>query len=117
MLTAQQLQYAFQIIMMLAYGFIKLSIIAFYRRIFVTHKWGTFDILSIVLGVVTLLWTISFFLIDILACGTHITANWGPLDQQLEYCPDGYTSEYGFAISDVIIDFLILVMPIPSVGP
>ena len=102
---------------MLAYDFIKLSIILLYRRIFVAHKRSAFDILSMILGAIILLWTLAFLLIDILACGTHVKASWGPLAEQLEYCPDGYTSEYGFAISDMLIDFLILIMPIPSVGP
>ena len=101
---------------MLSYGFTKLSIIAFYRRIFVSRPNAPFDVAAKVLGVVTLLWTICYVLIDIFACGSHVTANWGPLSEQLEYCPVGYTSEYGFVISDLILDFALLVMPLPVVS-
>lgn len=103
--------------MMLSNGFIKLSIIAFYRRIFVTNKNTIFDIVTKILAVVVFLWTVSFFLIDIFACGGHVTANWGSLSEQSKYCEAiGYTSEEGFAVSDLIINVFVIASPLPLVS-
>ncbi|CAD6593849.1 MAG: hypothetical protein ASARMPREDX12_007700 [Alectoria sarmentosa] len=111
-----KLQFAFQLIMMLSNGFIKLSIVAFYRRIFVTRKNSVFDIVTKILASVIFLWTITYILIDVFACGGHVTANWGSLDEQSKYCDTiGYTSEEGFAVSDLIIDIFVIASPLPLV--
>lgn len=103
--------------MMLSNGFIKLSIVAFYRRIFVTSKNSVFDIVTKILALVIFLWTITFILIDIFACGGHVTASWGSLDEQSKYCDTiGYTSEEGFAVSDLIIDIFVIASPLPLVS-
>lgn len=103
--------------MMLSNGFIKLSIIAFYRRIFVTRKNSAFDIVTKTLALVIFLWTFTFLLIDIFACGGHVTANWGSLEEQNKYCDTiGYTSLEGFAVSDLIIDIFVLASPLPLVS-
>lgn len=115
-ILALKLQFAFQLIMMLSNGFIKLSIIAFYRRIFVTRKNSAFDIVTKTLALVIFLWTFTFLLIDIFACGGHVTANWGSLEEQNKYCDTiGYTSLEGFAVSDLIIDIFVLASPLPLV--
>ena len=103
--------------MMLSNGFIKLSIIAFYRRIFVTGQKQIFDIVTKILAWVIFLWTITFILIDIFACGSHVTASWGSLSEQSKYCDTiGYTSEEGFAVSDMIIDVFVIASPLPLVS-
>ena len=103
--------------MMLSNGFIKLSIVAFYRRLFVTHKSSAFDLVTKTLALVIFLWAFTFFLIDIFACGGHVTASWGSLEEQSKYCDTiGYTSEEGFAVSDLIIDILVLASPLPIVS-
>ena len=102
---------------MLSNGFIKLSIVAFYRRIFVTRKNSVFDIVTKILASVIFLWTITYILIDVFACGGHVTANWGSLDEQSKYCDTiGYTSEEGFAVSDLIIDIFVIASPLPLVS-
>ena len=86
--------------MLLSNGFIKLSIIAFYRRIFVTQKNSVFDIVTKIFALVIFLWTMTFILLLIFGCGGHVTANWGSPNEQSIYCDAiGYTSEEGFAIS------------------
>lgn len=103
--------------MLLSNGFIKLSIIAFYRRIFVTQKNSVFDIVTKIFALVIFLWTMTFILIDIFACGGHVTASWGSLDEQSKYCDTiGYTSEEGFAVSDLIIDVFVIASPLPLVS-
>lgn len=63
------------------------------------------------------LWAFTFFLIDIFGCGGHVIASWGSLEEQIKYCDTiGYTSEEGFAVSDLIIDTLVLASPLPIVS-
>ena len=101
---------------MLAYGFIKLSIVAFYRRIFVTHRGFAVDLLTKATSVVIVLWTFTFIMLIVFACGKHFWANWGATGDQLIYCPVAFTSEYGLAISDLILDAFTFLMPIPFVS-
>lgn len=76
-----------------------------------------FDIVTKILALVIFLWAIAFFLIDIFACGGHVTASWGSLEEQSKYCDTiGYTSEEGFAVSDLIIDVFVIASPLPLVS-
>ena len=101
---------------MLSNGFIKLSIIAFYRRISVINRNTTLDIATKVLALIVFLWSITFFLIYIFACGGHVTAHWGSLVEQSKYCDTiGCTSEEGFAVSDMIINVFEITPPLPLV--
>lgn len=112
-----QLQFAFQLLMVICYGFLKISIVYFYRRIFVTAKRGLFDIITTAVNVVLFLWSITFILIIIFPCGKHIYANWGTPASQLAYCEKiGHTSEEGLTASDLILDVVLLVLPVPSVS-
>ena len=115
--TPIQLQFAFQILMVICYGFIKISIVCFYRRIFVTRKRTAFDVVTTAVNVVLFLWSLTFILIIIFPCGRHIYANWGTPASQIAYCEAiGHTSEEGLAASDLILDVVLLVLPLPSVS-
>lgn len=92
-----------------------MSVVAFYRRLFVVDKYGAFSIVSIVTQVVIFLWTIAFLLLIIFPCGKHIWANWANTPAQLEFCPVVFTSEYGLTESDLILDIYIFGMPLPMV--
>jgi hypothetical protein len=101
--------------MMLAYGCIKMSIVAFYRRLFVTNKTSIFGIVTLVTQVGLFLWSLAFILLIIFPCGTHVWANWGSSGDQLALCPVVFTSEYGLTGSDLILDLYIFLLPLPSV--
>lgn len=111
----QKIEYPYQIFLMLAYGFIKTSIVSFYRRIFVIHRGSFIDLLTKATIVVIVLWTFTFIMLIVFACGKHFWANWGATGDQLLYCPVAFTSEYGLAISDLILDGFIFLMPLPFV--
>ena len=100
----------------MALGFIKLSILSFYRRIFVTNRGTTMDIITKLSMLVISLWTVAFVLLTIFCCGTNFTANWGPIAEQLQDCPVGITIKYGLAISDLILDLFIFILPLPFVS-
>ena len=66
---------------------------------------------------IAVLWTMAMTLMNGLQCGTHISALWsvGAATYQ-EYCIYVFPFEMGFAISNFLLDFLILVLPIQKVG-
>lgn len=102
--------------MVICYGLIKTSIVFFYRRIFVAHKRTLFSILTTVVNVVMVLWSLTFVFIIIFPCGKHVDASWGTPAAQEAYCEAiGHTSEEGLAGSDLILDVVLLILPIPSV--
>lgn len=107
----EKLEWAFNIMSLLALGPIKLSILFFYRRIFLGHLFGFFSWSLIIL---VILWTLGFLLTLIFDCKTHFDTNWGPLSD-LERCLDTFTQFLAYSISDVITDVFILVLPLPLV--
>ncbi|KAK6858223.1 hypothetical protein PG995_005922 [Apiospora arundinis] len=63
-----------------AFGFVKLSILLFYRRLF--GIWPGFRRINNVLIGILVAWTLSFTVADVLLCGTHPELNW-ELDQMV----------------------------------
>ena len=102
--------------MIFAYGFVKLTIVAFYRRIFVIHRGCTFDILTKVFCVVVSLWTFAFILLVIFACRNHFWAIWGTTEEQTDLCPVALNYQYGLVVSDLILDGIVFLMPLPFVS-
>ena len=112
-----QLQFAFQLLMVICYGFVKISIVCFYRRIFVPWKRTLFEITTTVVNVILFLWSLTFILIIIFDCEAHLFANWGSPAAQEAYCAAiGHTSEEGLAGSDLILDVVLIILSIPSVS-
>jgi hypothetical protein len=89
---------------------IKLSIIYFYRRIFLGRVFELCSRTLIALSILLLVWGVVTWLFY---CGTDIRANFeGPWDN----CPDwGFQAQMGVFILDSIIDVCILILPIPLV--
>ena len=112
-----QLLEVFQFIQILALGCIKLGALFFYRRIFGTRVGiGTFTVVLRGCIAVVILWTIAMTLMNALQCGSHITALWaGTIENYLEYCIYTFPFVMGFAISNFLLDLLILVLPMKKV--
>jgi hypothetical protein len=94
-----------------AYGFIKLSVLLFYRRIFVTP---TFRLINNIIIVLISLWALAFFFAKILVCGTN------PQDQWDKNCLTWHSADLSlmllwFAITDVVGDIAVLAMPYPCI--
>ena len=104
-----------QLISSAAYGFIKLSIVFFCRRLFNESKRSIFNILTTCLSVAIVLWSVGFFLGFVFGCGAHVPANWGSREDLLGYCPRRLKLTNGYLVSDVILDLIILVVPLPVV--
>ena len=90
---------------------IKLSILFFYRRIFIGR---IFNICTWILLGLSFIWLVYSVLSWILYCGTDLHANfeggWAACD------PWGIDLQIGVYCLDTFIDFFLLVLPIPFVG-
>ena len=96
-------------------GAIKLSFVFFFRRIFVVGKSSNFALLTAsMIGIISI-WIIAFFLAFLFACGRHLSAWWSPSFQT--ECIHSLAFEYGFALSDFLMDVIIMAMPVPMVSP
>lgn len=60
-------------------------------------------------------WWIAFFFSFLFECGIHFEYLWSTLLNLVTHCADEEIFFKAYAISDVVIDGLILVMPIPIV--
>ena len=107
-----ELQTAFDLIHPIALGLLKLSICLFYRRIF---RGRTFSIISWITIAVIILWAVAFFVTIAAACGKHFEANWASLLVLKEECVDTFRMLLTYTITDVAVDLVIIVIPIPLV--
>ena len=102
--------------MVLAYGFIKLSIIFFVRRIFNVTNGTWFNVFSTALVIIDIVWTLGFFLAFLCGCKTRTWANWSTLEDVTIYCGNGLAAEMALVCSDLIIDILTFILPLPMVS-
>lgn len=86
-------------------GLTKISILLFYRRIFLGK---VFNITNWIVMGLCVVWTISFFLVNFFACPRVVTYWHHP---QPKDCIDLVPMFYARLISDIITDAMILVLP------
>ena len=111
-----QIEFYFQLIMIAAYGFIKLSILFFYRRVFSVHAKSTFGIISMAVIVIIIAWTLAFFLWFLFGCRTKIYLHWAPFAEVQDQCGNPLSPEIGLVVSDLATDLIILALPLPIVS-
>ncbi|KAK8066953.1 hypothetical protein PG997_013700 [Apiospora hydei] len=94
-------------------GFVKLSALVFYRRLFCTgSKTTILGVLTWITIVVVVLWLLAFELFAGFQCGTGFSElSEGSMP---DICTLVLPSSLGLAISDFLLDFWILVLPIPG---
>ncbi|KAK7184100.1 hypothetical protein DPSP01_001259 [Paraphaeosphaeria sporulosa] len=95
----------------LSFGAVKLSLLYFYRRLF--GNMGHFKRINNLLIWLVALWTVSFFLADLLLCGLHPELQWA-LDQMLarKGCGDKGALLIAFAATSVLTDGAVLLLPL-----
>ncbi|KAL9023077.1 MAG: hypothetical protein Q9180_008405, partial [Flavoplaca navasiana] len=109
----KKVEFIIYVVMVPAYGFIKLSVIYFYRRIFVKgFPDSRFNIVTHVTSVIVVIWTIVFFFLEIFKRGSYVPDNWGPLIKAKQGI-NGAVLNNGLFISDFITDLWIVLLPIP----
>nr|AUW30967.1 putative GNAT-family acetyltransferase [Cladonia uncialis subsp. uncialis] len=94
-------------------GAIKLSFVFFFRRIFVVNKSSRFAHVTTAMIVVISLWIVAFFFGFLLACKDHTSIWWNAASQNS--CFNFLAFENGFALSDSLMDVMIMAMPVPMV--
>lgn len=110
-----QIDEAFNLLMIATYGIIKLSVVFFYRRVFLGRKMSVFDIVTKITILVIIAWTVAFFIRYIFICGTHLAADWYGVYDWEAYCPMEYHSKSALIISELITAVLVLGLPLPVV--
>lgn len=117
MLMALQMFFAFDVFAVLSMGLTKISALYFFKRVFFTgHKMEVFNYITIGGIGVIVLWMIAFLIMSFFECGTHISAEWTTSAAiAAKYCTHNYPVLEGLAISDFLLDFFVLLLPIPKV--
>ncbi|KAI9655105.1 MAG: hypothetical protein M1821_005588 [Bathelium mastoideum] len=108
----KKVQYVLSFFFVLVIGLIRLSILFFYKRIF---RGKVFNISFWILVVTVTIWMVLFFFISIFECGTNIKANWGSFADYAEYCINLFTLVIAIAITDVILDVAVVILPLPFI--
>ena len=98
-----------------ALGFLKLSIAFFYRRLFVTSRKTVFDWATKVAIAIVIAWTLSLFFGFMFSCGTHISASWGSVEDEKDYCGAATDLDNALVVSGLLTDVMIFVLPLPVV--
>ncbi|KAI0972066.1 hypothetical protein F4678DRAFT_431031 [Xylaria arbuscula] len=109
-----KLQFAIQLLLDFAYGFVKTSIVLFCRRIFIANRGSFFDWASRITLVIIFLWSLSFLLALVVGCGKDVAVHWAPLKLAASGC-DLSTPEVAVVISDIVLDVIIIVLPLPAI--
>ena len=100
----------------LGLGSIKLSFVFFYRRIFVSgNPRSAFSIATFVVIGIIAAWTISYFFTFIFVCGTHPSVFWESTKASSAHCFKTSKNLQGYAISDFLTDFFVILLPVPVV--
>ncbi|PWY87082.1 hypothetical protein BO94DRAFT_575212 [Aspergillus sclerotioniger CBS 115572] len=107
-----QLEFPFDILQIAALTALKLSVLFFYRRIFVGRL---FNIASWTLIGIVIAWGATFIIALMSSCGTHFMANFSTLGEVVEHCINTFGLLIAFAVSDVLVDLIILAIPLPLV--
>jgi len=113
MLPQKKLDFAQLVFEKPAYGAIKTSVLLFYRRIFIGHR---FRIINNWLLALITAWWLTFFLADLFLCGVHPDANWDATEKAKGYCLSTWVVSFVFSITDVITDAAIIWLPYPEIA-
>ena len=87
----------------------------FYRRIFCAGHRNWFWYLTIVMLVLISCWTIIFFFLFVFYCGSNVWAEWSTVMDLATNCPNGPAYQQGLAISDFLMDIMVILLPVPLV--
>lgn len=110
-----QVFWAVELMQVLALCFVKLSCMFFYRRVLQSGSTKIFDAMMFTVVAIIIAWAVSFFFAFVFECGIHFNYLWTSLANEAK-CAKTSELQNGFAISDVITDFIVLIFPIPLVG-
>ena len=90
----------------------KLSVLFFFRRIFLVQK--SFRLYNNIMIGLIIAWGTAFFFAEVFACGTNPESQWDP-NAGSGSCVDLTWLNLVFSITDVIGDILVVTMPFPCI--
>lgn len=99
-----------------ALAFIKLSCIFFFQHFFQAGSNRIVNMLIHNIVGLIIIWGLGYFFSFLFACQIHFNYFWTNLENQLKYTADLTMIQLSLSISDVIVDVILLVFPIPLVG-
>ncbi|KAJ4304515.1 hypothetical protein N0V90_000041 [Kalmusia sp. IMI 367209] len=114
---SRMLESSFFCIVIPTLGLIKLAVLLFYRRLFVIQRHLS-DARNLIISgmiVIVIMWTVGYTFAKVFACGTNWTRPFYDFEFSMAVCVDTIKLGYSFAISDVITDGLIVLIPIPLI--
>ncbi|KXT05877.1 hypothetical protein AC578_340 [Pseudocercospora eumusae] len=113
----EKFEYAFWIGHVLAIGFIKLTFLFFFRRIFKGRGFRTvFDYVNwSLIGLVTV-WTIAYVFLEIFMCGLNFDAAWTTVYALRHYCMNTFALLTSCAITSFAMDLACLAVPLIMVS-
>lgn len=101
----------------LAVGFVRLSFLFLYRRLFLVHSRSMFDIVSLILIYVVVAWTTVFLLLLAFYCGVNFPIQDKPSGEIGPNCLNPTLIYLAYTASDFSLDILIWLLPMPIVCP
>lgn len=113
-----QLEYSSLVIHAVVNGCIKVSVLAFYRRIFVVAphwknaRYIFFTSMMVLIGT----WAGAFLFTFVFMCGTSVQVLFIAPEEMIQRCVNTLMVGYSYSISDFISDGLILLIPVPFVS-
>ncbi|KAI1432590.1 hypothetical protein GGR50DRAFT_585711 [Xylaria sp. CBS 124048] len=110
-----KIQWAFDLILPLAFLFIKTSFLFFYRRIFVVNKRSVTGWILNGLIVIVVLSSLAFFFAGLFQCRTNFSALWGSTTGIVESCVDTMHLTLSVCVTGFIFDLILITTPIPLV--
>ncbi|KAI1119161.1 hypothetical protein F5Y14DRAFT_460476 [Nemania sp. NC0429] len=109
------IQWAFDLMLPLAFGCIKASFLFFYRRIFVVDRNSSTNYLFAGLIILVALSSVAFFFASLFQCGLNFSALWGSTADIVQNCVDTMHLVLSVCITGFILDLIIIITPIPLV--
>ncbi|KAI1114928.1 hypothetical protein F5Y14DRAFT_461024 [Nemania sp. NC0429] len=109
----QKYKFAFQTTEKIAFGLVKLSLLFLWKRIFSRAR--RFVLLCWVMIGVIAAWSIAFFFSTLFQCGTDWQKNWAPIGIFLTQCLNSLDLLTVFTATDILTDFIIILMPVPMI--
>ena len=110
-LTNHQTRWALQLQSILALSFIRLSVVLFYRRIWIDSK-RIFKSFILLLAAINTTWGLSFFLATVLQC-QPVQLNWTVPYFHSPTCSRYHPILLATNISDMTLDALLLILTLP----
>ncbi|KAI0401687.1 hypothetical protein F4802DRAFT_579425 [Xylaria palmicola] len=110
-----KIQWAFDLMLPVAFGCIKASFLFFYQRIFVVDRNSATNYLLMGLVTIVFLSSAGFFFASLFQCRLDFSALWGTTTGIVENCVDTMHLVLSVCITGFILDLIIITTPIPLV--